>query len=89
MLDTNVPAQSPKTDDSNISKRFQLVLDIWAYRKGKAIYEKEDAFAAKAARTRSGFDGSGEDALTGDFFSPPLFRDVAWGSSRTTGVFGL
>ena len=49
----------------------------------------DDAFAAKAARTRCGSGGSDGGARTGDFFSPPLFRDVAAGSSKTTGVFGL
>ena len=49
----------------------------------------DEAFAAKAARTRSGSGGSDGGARTGDFFSPPLFRDVAAGSSKTTGVFGL
>ena len=48
----------------------------------------DEAFAAKAARTRCGSGGSDGGARTGDFFSPPLFRDVAAGSSKTTGVFG-
>ena len=48
----------------------------------------DEAFAAKAARTRCGSGGSDGGARTGDFFSPPRFRDVAAGSSKTTGVFG-